>query len=28
VGLFSFPAFGQATIRHALFGKLLGALAN
>jgi hypothetical protein len=26
--LFSLPAFGQATIRHALFGKLLGALAN
>ena len=26
--LFSVPAFGQATIRHALFGKLLGALAN
>jgi len=26
--LFSRPAFGQATIRHALFGKLLGALAN
>ena len=28
VGLFSLPAFGQATVRHALFGKLLGALAN
>jgi hypothetical protein len=28
VGLFSLPAFGQATIRHAVFGKLLGALAN
>jgi hypothetical protein len=28
VRLFSLPAFGQATIRHALFGKLLGALAN
>ena len=26
--LFSVPAFGQATIRHALFGRLLGALAN
>jgi hypothetical protein len=26
--LFSLPAFGQATIRHAMFGKLLGALAN
>jgi hypothetical protein len=26
--LFSLPALGQATIRHALFGKLLGALAN
>jgi hypothetical protein len=26
--LFSLPAFGQATIRHALFGKVLGALAN
>ena len=28
VRLFSVPAFGQATIRHALFGKLLGALAT
>lgn len=28
VGVFSLPAFGQATVRHALFGKLLGALAN
>jgi hypothetical protein len=28
VGLFSLPAFAQATVRHALFGKLLGALAN
>jgi hypothetical protein len=28
VRLFSLPAFGQATVRHALFGKLLGALAN
>jgi hypothetical protein len=28
VGLFTLPAFGQATIRHTLFGKLLGALAN
>jgi hypothetical protein len=28
VGLFTLPAFGQATVRHALFGKLLGALAN
>ena len=28
VGLFSVPAFGQATVRHALFGKLLGALAD
>ena len=26
--LFSLPAFGQATLRHALFGKLLGELAN
>ena len=26
--MFSVPAFGQATARHALFGKLLGALAN
>jgi hypothetical protein len=26
--MFSIPAFGQATVRHALFGKLLGALAN
>jgi hypothetical protein len=26
--LFSLPAFGQAAIRHALFGKLLGASAN
>jgi hypothetical protein len=26
--LFSLPGFGQATIRHAMFGKLLGALAN
>ena len=28
VRLFSLPAFGQATVRHALFGKLLGAWAN
>ena len=28
VRLFSLPAFGQATVRHAVFGKLLGALAN
>lgn len=28
VRLFSVPAFGQATVRHAVFGKLLGALAN
>ena len=28
VGVFSLPAFGQATVRHALFGKLLGAWAN
>jgi hypothetical protein len=28
VGLFSVAAFAQATVRHALFGKLLGALAN
>ena len=28
VKLFSLPAFGQATVRHALFGKLLGAWAN
>jgi hypothetical protein len=28
VGVFSLPAFGQATVRHVLFGKLLGALAN
>ena len=28
VGLFSVPAFGQATVRHVLFGKVLGALAN
>jgi hypothetical protein len=26
--MFSIPAFGQATVRHALFGKLLGALGN
>jgi hypothetical protein len=26
--LFSLPAFGQATLRHALFGKLLGRLAG
>jgi hypothetical protein len=26
--IFSIPAFGQATVRHALFGKLLGTLAN
>jgi len=26
--MFSVPAFGQATVRHALFGKLLGALGN
>jgi hypothetical protein len=26
--LFSVPAFGQATVRHAVFGKVLGALAN
>jgi hypothetical protein len=25
--LFSVPAFGQATLRHALFGKVLGRLA-
>lgn len=28
VRLFSLPAFGQATVRHALFGKLLGTWAN
>jgi hypothetical protein len=28
VGLFSVPAFGQATVRHALFGRLLAAFAN
>jgi hypothetical protein len=28
VRLFSLPAFGQATVRHAVFGKLLGALAD
>jgi hypothetical protein len=28
VGLFSLPAFGQATFRHAVFGKLLGAIAS
>ena len=28
VALFSLPAFGQATVRHAVFGKLLGAWAN
>jgi hypothetical protein len=28
VRLFSLPAFGQATVRHALFGKLLGAWAK
>jgi hypothetical protein len=28
VGLFSLPAFEQATLRHALFGKLLGTLAG
>lgn len=28
VGLFSVPAFGQATVRHVLFGKVLGALAD
>jgi hypothetical protein len=28
VRLFGVPAFGQATVRHAVFGKLLGALAN
>jgi hypothetical protein len=28
VRLFSLPAFGQATVRHAVFGKLLGALAS
>ena len=28
VRLFSLPAFGQATVRHALFGKLLGAWTN
>jgi hypothetical protein len=28
VRLFSLPAFGQATVRHALFGKLLGAWAD
>ena len=28
VGLFSVPAFGQATVRHVLFGKVLGALAG
>jgi hypothetical protein len=27
-GLFTLPAFAQATVRHALFGKLLGAMAN
>ena len=26
--MFSVPAFGQATVRHALFGKVLGFLAN
>lgn len=26
--LFSAPAFGQATVRHALFGKVLGRLAT
>jgi hypothetical protein len=26
--LFSLPAFGQATVRHALFGKVLGRLAD
>jgi hypothetical protein len=28
VGLFSLPAFGQATARHAVFGAVLGALAD
>jgi hypothetical protein len=28
VRLFSLPAFGQATVRHAVFGGVLGALAN
>ena len=28
VGLFSVPAFAQATVRHALFGVLLGRLAR
>ena len=28
VGLFSAPAFAQATVRHALFGAVLGALAT
>jgi hypothetical protein len=28
VGLFSLPAFGQATFRHAVFGVLLGGLAD
>ena len=28
VRLFCLPAFGQATVRHAVFGKLLGAGAN
>jgi hypothetical protein len=28
VRMFSLPAFGQATVRHALFGKLVGVLAN
>jgi hypothetical protein len=26
--LFSLPAFGQATLRHAVFGKVLGTLAR
>ena len=28
VGLFSLPAFGQATVRHAVFGAVLGAVAD
>jgi hypothetical protein len=26
--MFSLPAFGQATVRHALFGAVLGKLAD